>query len=173
MVALEWEVCGLCGARLNDKLEFWIIDSVFLAPSSCMAGSTYPSDGSLRKYWLLIQSAASKVRRHGELIDTGCTSVFPGAGALLGTLLAPGIGTLIGGGVGILIGAIHAVSSAEKRKQKRYSYALRLSSQGGFKYATYLYNLFGECLSESQLRQYLAGLLEEDEKTELQAWFAR
>jgi len=98
-------------------------------PSFGMAASsagsfTSPGDGTLRQYWLLIQSAASKVRIEEELLAAGGAGLLTGGGAAVGTLMFTGIGTLIVGGIGLIAAAVNAVAAAKKRKQRRYSLVL-------------------------------------------------
>lgn len=119
------------------------------------------NEGTFRQYWLLIQSVASKVRTKEELFAAASSSVLAGGGAVVGTLLLPGVGSLIGGGVGIVLGAINSVIAAKKRCQRRYSRVLILSASQGLKYTIQLYELFDGFLREDQLRQYLATVEEE------------
>jgi len=122
-----------------------------------------PTNGLLRQYVLLIQSSATKVRWQEELLAAGGAGMLAGGGAAIGSLVFPGIGTLIGGGIGLIVGAVYSITSGKKRRQRRYSHVLHLSTQDALKYALCLYQLFDGYLSEIQLRQYLGEFYEEDQ----------
>lgn len=112
-------------------------------------------EGPFREYWITVFCAAERVRTRQELLAAACSGLLVGAGALLGSLIMPGLGTIVGGTIGITFGATFAIFAAYRRSMCRYSAVLRLSNDQGVAFVHQIHTHFGKFIYKTNLEQYL------------------
>lgn len=134
----------------------WCIGQFFQIFLISMSTEITPTEGYYRQYWLDISSVATSLETKDKFITAVVSGALAGGGALVGTLITPGLLTLVGGSMGLIGAAINAILLSQKHHRKRYTTVLYFTETQGVAYAHQLYDYFGKCLTHDYLKQYLS-----------------